>query len=167
MNVFRNVLIAFLFCSTAAMAAPASEGSIKQLLAVTQAQKLVDGMQGQFDSLMNNSIQQALKGKIPTAKQQRAIDNMKNRMVSLMQGELAWEKLEPQYIRLYQESFTEEEVAGMLSFYRTPAGQAVIDKMPMLMQRTMVDVQKMIVGITPQMKKIQEDFVAEMSAASK
>jgi hypothetical protein len=80
---------------------------------------------------------------------------------------LTWKKLEPQYIRLYQESFTEEEVAGMLSFYRTPAGQAVIDKMPVLMQRTMVDVQKMIVGITPQMKKIQEDFVAEISAASK
>jgi hypothetical protein len=34
------------------------------------------------------------------------------------------------------------------------------------MQRTMVDMQKMIVGITPQMLKIQENFVAEMSAAS-
>ncbi len=167
MNVFRNILIAFLFCSTTAMAAPSSEGSIKQLLAITHAQKLVDGMRGQFDSLMNNIIQQALKGKTPTAKQQQAIENMKNRMVALIQGELAWGKLEPLYLRLYQESFTEEEVAGMLSFYETPAGQAVIYKMPVLMQKTMVDMQKMIVEITPQMQTIQENFVAEISAANK
>jgi hypothetical protein len=166
MNVFRNILIASLFCSSAAMAASASEDSIKQLLAVTQAQKLVDDMRVQIDSLMNNSIQQVLKGESPTAKQQLAINNMKNRMVALIQGELAWGKLEPLYLRLYQESFTEEEVAGMLSFYKTPAGQAVIAKLPVLMQRTMVDMQKMIVGITPQMLKIQENFVAEMSAAS-
>jgi len=149
------------------MAAPASESSIKQLLAVTQAQKLLDGMRVQFDSLMNNAVQQALKGKAPTPKQQQAIEDMKNRMVALMQGELAWEKLEPMYLRLYKESFTEEEVAGMLSFYKTPAGQAVIYKMPVLMQKTMLDIQKMISVVTPQMQKIQENFIAEMKAASK
>jgi hypothetical protein len=167
MNVLRIVLIAFLFCSSTAMAAPASESSVAQLLAVTEVQKLLDGVRAQFDSLMTNEIQQSLKGKMPTAKQQQAIDNMKNKMVALIQGELAWEKLEPLYLRLYQESFTEEEVAGMLSFYKTPAGQAVIYQMPMLMQRTMVDMQKMIARLTPQMQKIQENFVAEMSEASK
>ena len=167
MNVLRNALIVLLLSSTTAMAAPASESSIKQLLAVTQAQKLLDGMRVQFDSLMNNAVQQALKGETPTAKQQQAIENMKNRMVALMQGELAWEKLEPMYLRLYKESFTEEEVVGMLSFYKTPAGQAIIYKMPVLMQKTMLDMQKMISGVTPQMQKIQENFIAEMKAAER
>ena len=166
MNVLRNALIVLLFSSTTAIAAPASESSIKQLLAVTQVQKLVDGMRAQFDSLMNNAIQKTLNGKTPTAKQQQAIARMKNRMVALIQGELAWEKLEPMYLRLYKESFTEEEVAGMLSFYKTPAGQAVINKMPVLVQKTMLEVQKTISGVTPQMQKIQGDFVAEMQAAS-
>lgn len=56
MNVFRNILIASLFCSPATMVASASEDSIKQLLAVTQAQKLIDDVRVQIDSLMNNSI---------------------------------------------------------------------------------------------------------------
>lgn len=167
MNILRSSMIALLFCSATAIAAPASESSIKQLLAVTQAQKLVDGMRVQFDSLMNNAVQQALQGKTPTAKQQQAIANMKNRMVTLIQGELAWEKLEPMYLRLYSESFSEEEVAGMLSFYKTPAGQAIIYKMPTLMQKTMLEVQKMISGATPQMQKIQEQFIVEINAASK
>lgn len=167
MNVLKNVLIAFLFCSKVAIAEPASESSIKQLLAVTQAQKLVEGMRGQFDLLMNNAIEQALKGKTPTAKHQQAIDNMKNRMVALLQGELTWEKLEPQYLRLYQDSFTEEEVAGILSFYETPAGQAIIYKMPVLMQKSMIEMQKRMGGIVPQIQKIQENFVAEIAATSK
>lgn len=122
-------------------------------------------MRAQYSSVMDNSLQQALKGKTPTVKQQQAIVNMKNRMVAFMQGELAWEKLEPLYLRLYKESFTEQEVTGMLSFYKTPAGQAVINKMPLLMQRTMVEVQKMLSGAAPQMQKIQDDFIAELKDA--
>jgi hypothetical protein len=36
-----------------------------------------------------------------------------------------------------------------------------------LIQKTMLDMQKMIAGVTPQMQKIQQNFIAEMSAASK
>jgi len=167
MNVLRNALIALLFCSATAMAAPASDSSIKQLLNITHARKVVDGMRAQLDTAMNNVVQQALQGKTPTPRQQQAIANMKNRMFALMQGETAWEKLEPMYLRIYKESFSEEEIAGMLSFYKTPAGLAVINKMPVLMQKTMLEVQKMLGGVTPQMQKIQEQFVAEIKTASK
>lgn len=167
MNILRSALIAFLLCATTAIAAPASESSIKQLLVVTQVQKLVEGMRAQFDALMNNAAHQALQGKTPTPKQQQAIANMRSRMVAIMQGELAWEKLEPMYLRLYTKSFTEEEVAGMLEFYKTPAGQAVIHKMPVLMQQTMLEIQKMASGVTPKMQKIQEQFAAEMASAGK
>jgi hypothetical protein len=170
MNVLRNcmiIMIILLLSSTAAMAAPASEHSIRQLLAVTQAQRLVDGMLKQIDAMMNNTVRQALKGKNPTPDEQKAIDNMKNKMTALFREELAWEKLEPLYIRLYEETFTEEEVAGMLSFYKTPAGQAVIYKMPALMQKTLLEIQTMLSRDRPRINEIQEGFLAELKAASK
>jgi membrane protein insertase Oxa1/YidC/SpoIIIJ len=37
--------------------------------------------------------------------------------------------------------------------------------MPVLMQKTMQDMQKMTERIAPEMQKIQESFVAEMSVA--
>ena len=167
MKIIRNVLIVLLLSSTTVMAAPPTESSIKQLLAITQAQKLVDGMRAQFDSIMNNAVQQALKGKTPSASQQLAISKMKRRMITLMQGELEWKKLEPMYLSIYKESFTEEEVAGMITFYKTPAGQAVINKMPGLMQRTMLEVQKIMSGLMPQMQKIQQDFIDDVKVVSK
>ncbi|HLX79499.1 MAG TPA: DUF2059 domain-containing protein [Burkholderiales bacterium] len=167
MNIVKNALIVLLFGSATAMAAPASESSIKQLLAVTQAQKLLDGSRAQVDAIMNNDVQQSLNGKTPNAKQQQVIDNMKNRMIAAVQGELGWEKLEPIFLRLYRDTFTEEEIGGMLSFYKTPTGQAVINKMPLLMQNVLTEVQKMSTGLSSQMQKIQQDFAAEMKAAEK
>lgn len=167
MSILKSALIVLLFSSTVAVSAPASENSIKELMSVTQMQKLLDGVRAQVDSEFNNAIKQALKGETPSHSQQQAIDNMKDRMSALIQGELTWEKLEPMYVSLYKESFSEEEVAGMLSFYKTPAGQAVIYKLPVLTQKTMLEIQKIISGVTPQMQKIQKDFLAEMKAASK
>lgn len=165
MNAFRSLLLVLLLGSTCAAAAPATESSIKQLLSITQTRRLVDSIRGQLDMLMNNAIQQALAGKTPTSKQQQAITKMKSRMGAVMQGELAWDKLEPMYVRLYKETFSQEEIAGMLSFYQTPSGQAVISKMPSLVQKSMGEMQKTVAEATPKMQKIQADFVAEMKAA--
>ena len=162
MKVFRNALIALLFGSMAAIAAPASEDSVKELLAVMEAKNIVAGMQAQIDSLMSNAIQQALNGKAPTDKQQQAITTLKNKMVSIINKQMAWDNLEPIYLRIYTESFTEDEVSGMISFYRTPIGQAAIHKMPILMQKSMMEVQKYMAGAVPQMQKAQEEFLAEI-----
>lgn len=165
MNTLRNASIILFFWSMPAMAAPPSDASLKQLLAITQAQKLLDDMRAQIDSLMNNAIEQGLNGQTPNAEQQQAITNMRKRMVALMQNALVWENVEPIYLRVYKESLTEEEVAGMLSFYKTPAGQAVINKMPVIMQKTMLEFQQIMSGWLPQMQKIQQDFVTELKAA--
>lgn len=154
--------VLLLFLSSAAIAAPASDESIRQLFAVTQVQKILDGTKAQLRALMDKTTQQALQGTIPTASQQRAIDRMKARMLTVIQGELAWEKLEPMYLRLYSETFTDEEVEGMLAFYATPAGKAVINKMPQLMQQTMVEMQKRMTDVLPRMQKIQQEFLSEV-----
>ena len=167
MKVLRNALIALLFSSMTAIAAPASEDSIKELLAVTEAKNIIAGMQSKIDLLMNNVIKQSLNGKTPTDKQMQAITNLKNKVVSIANSRLAWETLEPIYLRIYAESFTEDEVSGMISFYRTPIGQAAIHKMPLLVQKSMIEVQKSMAETAPQIQKAQEEFLAEINAASK
>lgn len=165
--MLRNTLFILLFFSTSAMATPASDGSIKQLLTVTKAQRLLNSMHAQVNALMDNSIRMELKGKQPTAKQQKAIKHMKTQMIAILQQGMSWKKLEPVYIRLYKDSFTEEEIKGMLAFYKTAAGQAVINKMPLLMRKTMVEIQQMSAGMAPQMQKVQQEFASEMAAANK
>ena len=167
MNAIRCALAGIvLLGSTSAMAAPASERSVRQLLEVMEARKLVDGMATQLDTVMDHAVQRALRGNVPSDAQQAAIDRMKSRMVALEKGQLAWSKLEPMYVRLYRDAFTKKKIAALESFYRTPAGQALIHKMPSLMQKTILEVQRMVADMTPQMQQIMRDFLADMKAAS-
>jgi hypothetical protein len=133
-------------------AAPASEGSIKQLLDVTGARKVIDGILPQIDSMMRQSMLQANGGKAFTAEEQKAVDGMQTKMIDIMKDELSWDKMEPLYISVYQQSLTQEEIDGMLEFYKTPAGTAVIKKMPLIIQNTMVMMQQ---RMGPMLKKVQ------------
>ena len=69
------------------------------------------------------------------------------------------------YLRIYQDSLNQAEVDGMIAFYKTPAGQAVIKKLPVLVQKVMAEL-PVIMG--PVMQKIQPlamELDAEMKAA--
>jgi hypothetical protein len=155
-----------LLVTGAAMAEPASEATVRQLLEVTQAHKLVDNMKSQMGGVFNRSYEMAAGKKTPTPVQQAAIDRMKTRMQALLSASLDWEKLEPIYIRVYRETFTQEEIQGMVEFYKTPAGQAVITKMPTVMLKTSSEMQASVKDMYPEMQKIQEDFEAEFKAAT-
>jgi hypothetical protein len=44
-------------------------------------------------------------------------------------------ELESEMVKLYADTFSEEEIAALLTFYRSPAGQKVLAQLPMLTRR--------------------------------
>jgi uncharacterized protein len=143
---------------------PPSEASIKQLLEAAQARKLIDSVMTQMDTVMKQTIQQATQGQPVPAKVQKDIDKREAEMMAALKELLDWNKLEPMYVRVYQKSFTQSEVDGMIAFYKTPAGQAVISKMPAVMQNTMNEMQQMMAPMMQRLQKMQQEVVAEMKA---
>lgn len=161
----RSLLLLFLLLGgPAALAEPASEASVRRLLEVTQARALLQQVQQQAKDMMQGLAQQNLQGKSPTPTQEAAITRMTARMVALIQEQLSWERQEPMYMRLYTQTFTEDEVAGMLAFYETPAGRATIEKMPLVLRQIAQESQRSMVEMDARLKEIQKDFVAEMKA---
>lgn len=176
--MFKRILLILTLCGsvaygvdnpspgTSGAGTPPSEASIKQLLEVAQAQKLIDSVMAQMDGLMTQAILQATQGKDVPDKVQKDIDKQQAEVVGLMKELLDWNKLEPMYVRIYQKSFSQQEVDGMIAFYKTPAGQAVIGKMPAVMQNTMDEMQQMMAPVMQKMQRMQQDVAAEMKAAS-
>src|SRR3954462_3326130 len=147
--------------------APPTEPSIKQLLEVAQAHKLVDSVMAQMDSLLQQTIAQATKGQPVPDKVQRDIDQRRTEVLTMMKDLLDWKKLEPMYVRIYQKTFTQQEVDGMIAFYKSPAGQAVITKMPSAMQSTIDEMQGAMGPAMQKMQQLQQDVVAEIKAENK
>src|SRR3954453_5724433 len=74
----------------AAPSTPASDESIKQLLEVAQARKLVDSVMKQMDNLMLQTIQQATRGQPIPPKVQKEIDRNQAEVTAFLKDLLEW-----------------------------------------------------------------------------
>nr|WP_284691364.1 DUF2059 domain-containing protein [Pinirhizobacter soli] len=72
--------------------------------------------------------------------------------------------MQPMMIDLYKKTFSQNEINDMLAFYRTPSGQAVIQKMPALMNQTMAISQAKIQAMLPQIRDISAEMGQELQA---
>lgn len=152
LRLLLALCLALAFSSVRAADTPPSQESIREMLAVTEARKLIDNMHAQVAGIMKNSMQQAMKGQKAPPGVQKIMDRFSEKAADVMKEELGWEKLEPMYFEIYQKSLTQEEVDGMLIFYKSKAGQAVIKKLPVLMQQIMASMQT---RMGPMMAKVQ------------
>ena len=146
---------------------PPSEASIRELMTLTDAKSLLDKMYQQLDGMMEQAMKQALGDHPVNEEQQRLMAEMRAKVVEIFRSQLGWDQLEPAYLTLYEETFTQDEVNGMLKFYKTKAGKAVINKLPQLTMGVMQVVTQKMQGISPQLRAIQDDYVKRLVAAGK
>ncbi len=84
---------------------------------------------------------------------------MQARMLSLLQDRIA--KMKPMFVKIYADTYTEEELDGIVAFYKGPAGQAMLLKMPILIQRSMAMSQQMMSDLMPEIQKMAEEEAAK------
>lgn len=162
----RLLLSLALVCSTAFAAdTKPSDASIKELLTVSESQSVVEGIWGQVDGMMKGMLAQVGQGKALNATQQAAVDSFQAKYLALMREQISWAKLEPMYVRIYQDALSQEEVDGMIAFYKTPAGKAMIKKMPVLIQRIMTELPALMGPIMQKIQPMAQQLEADVKAA--
>jgi hypothetical protein len=143
-----------------------SDESLRRLLAATEAHKLLDAVTAQMEGTMKGFMRQAFEGKDLSPEQQRSVDGIQTKMGAAVREQMTWEALEPMYLRIYRDSFTQEEVDGMIAFYESPAGRAVVRKLPLVMQNTMAEMQKLMRPVMEKLMKAAEDETARVRSIS-
>lgn len=97
---------------------------------------------------------QDLMGVQLTPEEQRTMLTVQTKLQDLLKEALSWETLKPDYVKLYAELFTEDEIDGMLAFYRSPAGKAMLEKTPQLMAQGNAVVQQRMLAMKPQFEAL-------------
>ena len=163
---FALILAGVLLAGPAlADSSPASDESVRQLLELTDAHKLIDAAKAQVNTMVTAALQDAAQGKTLTPARQAVVERMHAKMIAMVDEMLNWDTLLPMYMRIYQESFTQDELDGMTAFYKTPAGQAVVRKMPLVMQRVLGEMQVMLKPMQEKIREIQQQTVRELQQA--
>lgn len=150
----------------AAWSAQPTTASIEVLLIVTKSEALIDKTGADLERNMQGAVLAGLQGRQPTEREQQAIDRMTRESATVIRQEMSWAQMRPMMVKIYQDTFTQEEVDGQIAFYRTPVGAAVVDKMPLVMQATMAATQQSLLRVMPQLQAIVKKTIEETKAAA-
>jgi len=152
---------ATLACSVA-FSAPPSEAQVRQLLEVSRTKEMMEGVIRQQTATMpQQMVQHVLADKNPSPEEQAKFVAVLERGLASLEKSLSWEKMEPVFIKMHTEVFDADDVQAMLSFYQSPSGQKMLEKMPLLMQKMGETMQTMMIPAIEAMEKEIEAALKE------
>ncbi|WP_101926900.1 MULTISPECIES: DUF2059 domain-containing protein [Luteimonas] len=154
-------LLALVLTAPAAFAAPPSAAQIDRLLEVMRAEQTVTTMIPQVAASQQQMLAQLTQDADP--QQREAAARVAKASLRSIETALSWEALQPLYHDIYAKTFTAEDTEAMTAFYSSPAGQNLLDKMPLLMQNTMAAVQTLLL---PMLQQLEQDLREELEATA-
>jgi uncharacterized protein len=143
-----------------------TEASVRRMLAAAHLDTILDTYSAQIETSMRTSMQRELAGQTLNPEQSAIMNQMQDKVVALMREEMDWKRMEPQIIELYRNTFSQREVNGMLSWYTSPTGKAVVAKMPVITQQIANYGQARVQDVVPRLMQLQKDTVAQLKAAA-
>jgi uncharacterized protein len=164
------LFLAFCFWSGGAAFAndaPPSDESLRQLFALAHTEETMNSMKPQLDAIISSSMKEVSQGKEITPERQAIIDRMREKLVAAYNGTFSFEPLHLLLIRAYQATYTQDEIDGLIAFYKTPAGQALVNKGPLMAQNLMSEMQAAMRPLMQQIGQIRREADQEMLGAKK
>lgn len=157
---------ALLLCLATAPALRADDASKKakaeELIEITKINQISEQMVQQVISRMRSAAAQQTAARSVTPAQQKAISDYIDQLQSIARNAVAWDKIKTSIVQNYTDAYTEPELDGILAFYHSPSGKALLAKSPELMTRTMQTVQMQMASAQPLMRQANADFTKKM-----
>jgi len=151
---------------TMSMSAHADEASkrakVEQLFVAMNLERSMNDMMAAVRKQVNQAMQSMPGMDQTTPAQKKLIDNFQGQVNKLVDEATSWKALEPQYADLYAQTYTEEEIDGILAFYQSPAGKAMIAKTPELTSKGMAISQHMMGDLQPKINALLEQFMQQI-----
>lgn len=119
-----------------------------------------------FDAMKEMQKQAVMKLAKNPESQALALE-AQDKMMDLMKKEMSWENLKPDFEKLYAETYSAEELDGLLKFYQSPLGKKFIEKQPEMQRKTMLMMQQLMMRIMPKIQALTLELQQKAKAAAK
>jgi len=86
---------------------------------------------------------------------------MQMRVLEIFNEEMDWPSLHKDFAKAYGETFTRDELRGLINFYSTPAGEAFIEKQSELNMKVMQVMQPRMMQAMPKIQRAMQEMMTE------
>jgi hypothetical protein len=145
--------------------APPTDESIAEMMRLSHAEDNFAALKPQVEIAMRKTLDETAGGRSLSEAQRVAYERGRERMVAVMATRYNWDSMREIYLRIYQATFTQDELNGIVAFYRSPAGAAFVNKTPLLQQNLLRETQDWMRPMIKEFQAIAEQTRKEMDLA--
>ncbi len=146
---------------------PGKIAAIEELLSLMKIDRTVQSFVSQFQSAFSQQLQSSIPpGQTPElrSKMSQDVQDFQKQIFAFVTERLRFENLKSSYVKIYDETFSSEEIAGLVGFLKSPIGQAFVEKNPIVMEKSVGVAQQVMRDANPEMQKITNAWVEKMKA---
>ncbi|MGA2598112.1 MAG: DUF2059 domain-containing protein [Bryobacteraceae bacterium] len=128
------------------------------LLTAMHVEQQQKEMMDQMSQMVIGQVKQQMEKQGPVSDAEMAkMEDRQKRLFALVAEKTSWRNMKPVFIKAYADTFTETELDGIIAFYATPAGRAMVAKQPALNTKIMGSVQAQMQDLMPKIEAIMKD----------
>lgn len=139
----------------------------EEFVRLSKLDEMIQHSMKQSMAQLRSGVLQQTFGLKPVPEVKEELTDLENRLEKLMFQIFAWDAIGPAFVKLYAEAFTDEELDGMVAFYRSPAGQAMARKSPELMNKVNEISQQRMLAAAPEFQKIVQEAMERATERQK
>src|ERR1700690_1287576 len=87
------------------------QGKIERILALTNSDATVNQMFSQMKAMVASQMPSGA-----TPEQIARVHEVQDKLLEAVKTRMSWDKIRPQYVRIYDETFSAEEIDGIFAF---------------------------------------------------
>ena len=127
------------------------QAKIERILTLTKADAMMDQAFNQMKGMIGSQIPRG------TPEQQVKAQEIEQKVMDLIKERMGGERMRREFVKIYDELFSDEEIDGILAFYQSPAGRATLERMPQLMSKAMAFAQAQMADLLPEIQRITRE----------
>jgi hypothetical protein len=129
----------------------------QEMLNLMHLDRLMDQM---MDTMLQqmSTVKNQLGGSTVKPEDQAKLDEFQQKAIELIKSQMGWKALEPDYVDIYAKNFTDEQLDAILVFYKSPAGIALVDKLPTLTAEGSQLAQAKMTALQPQLRQLIQEY---------
>lgn len=154
--------VAVIMAGTAFAEDATLEKKIKLTEDMLSSMDLQKNMDRSFD--MVKKMQMNIVKKFSQGKDSEKALKLQAAIIDLMKKEFSWDSIKDDVVKVYAESFSEDELKALTDFYKSPVGQKLIQKQPEVQQKMMMIVQKKVMEVMPKVQAMTQQMLKEDAA---
>jgi len=131
----------------------------EELLQIMEVSRNMEQALAMMKQMQMEQIQKMIAQKDISEGAKEAVSDMQSKMLDMVSEELNWQALKDDVINVYREAFTASELKELVDFYKTPIGAKFISKQPELMQKMMMVSQRRMGDLQPKIMKIADEMM--------